>query len=218
MSAKIEAAERYLSKDEQAELDDLREEIKTSWPKILDEITMDSEYKEASSAIKWLRRVLDENVPYGKHGRGIASALFFRELKPERTPEEEFETHILAWCLEIVSQGLNYFIILYWNPLPSYSFVKLFQLQTASLIADDIMDGSETRRGMPCWYKQEGVGMTAVNDCFLLENLVYEVLHKYFRNKDYYPNIVRLLQKTAYRTILGQNLDTRVGIDKNIHE
>ena len=78
-----------------------------------------------------------------------------------------------------------------------------------------MMDGSETRRGMPCWYKVEGVGLSAVNDCFLLENLVYEILHKYFRTKDYYAEVVRLVQQTAYRTILGQNLDTRTGIEKN---
>ena len=84
------------------------------------------------------------------------------------------------------------------------------------MIADDIMDGSEMRRGRPCWYKRENVGRRAIQDCFLLENLVYEILHRHFRDKEYYKDILRLLRKTSYRTILGQNMDTRIGIERKI--
>merc|ERR1740117_2219801 len=67
---------------------------------------------------------------------------------------------ILGWCLEF--------------------------LQTAFLIADDIMDDSETRRGKPCWYRREDVQMIAVNDALLLESLVYKVLKRHFAFEPYY--------------------------------
>lgn len=38
------------------------------------------------------------------------------------------------------------------------------------------MDGSITRRGRPCWYKNEKVGMIAINDGIILEACIYNIL------------------------------------------
>ena len=63
-------------------------------------------------------------------------------------------------------------------------------MQGYFLVADDIMDGSTTRRGQPCWYKKNNLGMLAINDAILLETCIYTLLDKYFREKPYYLNLL----------------------------
>lgn len=63
------------------------------------------------------------------------------------------------------------------------------------LIVDDIMDKSETRRGQPCWYKIEEVGMISINDALMIENGIYHILKKYFSEKDYYLKLIELFHE-----------------------
>lgn len=63
------------------------------------------------------------------------------------------------------------------------------------MVSDDIMDASITRRGQPCWYKSEGVGMVAINDAFILESCIYIFLKKYFKKTDYYIELVELFHE-----------------------
>ena len=68
-------------------------------------------------------------------------------------------------------------------------------MQAFFLVADDIMDGSTTRRGQPCWYKRDDVGMTAVNDAILLETCIYTLLHNHFHDQ---PNYLDTLEAFIY--------------------
>ncbi|NXX80547.1 FPPS synthase, partial [Urocolius indicus] len=54
---------------------------------------------------------------------------------------------------------------------------------------------------------QEGVGLDAINDAFLLESSVYRLLKKYCGDQPYYLQLVELFLQTAYQTELGQTLD-----------
>lgn len=80
-------------------------------------------------------------------------------------------------------------------------------LQAFFLVSDDIMDGSITRRGKPCWYRQEGVGMIAINDSFMLEAAIYTLLKKYFRQHPNYIDLVELFHDVTYQTEIGQLCD-----------
>lgn len=80
-------------------------------------------------------------------------------------------------------------------------------LQAFFLVADDIMDGSVTRRGQPCWYKKDGIGLDAINDAFLLEASIYRLLRKHCRDQPYYVNLLELFTETSFQTELGQALD-----------
>ena len=50
---------------------------------------------------------------------------------------------------------LTIYYVFPFNKQLTYSLLNFTaQMQGAYLVADDIMDHSQTRRGKPCWYKQ----------------------------------------------------------------
>ena len=101
----------------------------------------------------------------------------------------------------------------------------LQQLQAFFLVSDDMMDASITRRGQPCWYlapaprvfapsitssgsfKHPLVGNLAINDAFLLEGAIYQLLRNHFRGDPCYLNILELFHECTYKTELGQLVD-----------
>ncbi|KAM9782668.1 farnesyl pyrophosphate synthase [Neosynchiropus ocellatus] len=69
------------------------------------------------------------------------------------------------------------------------------------------MDASVTRRGQPCWYKKDGIGLDAINDSFLVESCIYRLLRMYCRKQPYYVHLLELFTETSFQTELGQALD-----------
>jgi len=41
-----------------------------------------------------------------------------------------------------------------------------------------MMDSSITRRGRSCWYRVDGVGMTAVIDASILEGAIFQLISR----------------------------------------
>ena len=77
------------------------------------------------------------------------------------------------------------------------------KLQAFFLVSDDVMDSSITRRGQPCWYRNEGVGLIAINDAFILESAIYWLLKKHFRADPSYINLLELFHEVRlFVTIL----------------
>ncbi|RIA84110.1 farnesyl pyrophosphate synthase [Glomus cerebriforme] len=133
-------------------------------------------------SVKWIEKNIYHNVQGGKMNRGLSVVDTLKILKNDQlTAEELLKSRVLGWCIE-------------W-------------LQAFFLVADDIMDSSITRRGNPCWYKMEGVGMIAINDAFILESAIYFFLKKYFRQDPYYIDLVELFHEITLETELGQLLD-----------
>lgn len=125
---------------------------------------------------------LKTNAVGGKCNRGMSvpdsvSLLLGRPL----TEEEYFKAATLGWMTEL--------------------------LQAFFLVSDDIMDSSITRRGKPCWYRTEGVGMIAINDAFMLESAIYTLLKKYFRDHPRYVDFLELFHEVTYQTEIGQLCD-----------
>lgn len=72
---------------------------------------------------------------------------------------------------------------------------------------DDIMDSSETRRGLACWYRVEDVKMTAINDASMIENCIYYLLRKHFSHLPCYVKLMELFHETMLITTIGQSMD-----------
>ncbi|KAH8422613.1 FPP/GGPP synthase family protein [Aspergillus melleus] len=93
-------------------------------------------------------------------------------------------------------------------------------LQAHFLVHDDIMDYSDTRRGQPCWYKLQEVGLVAINDGTMLHSCIFMLLKSRFRSHPAYVQLVELFHETTFQTLLGQlcDLDTAphetVGLDQ----
>ncbi|KAI1885916.1 hypothetical protein AGOR_G00208680 [Albula goreensis] len=136
-----------------------------------------------ADALNRLREVLQYNAPGGKRNRGLSVIGSLREFVPpsELSHDAVQRALLVGWCIEL--------------------------LQAFFLVADDIMDASVTRRGQPCWYKKEGVGLDAINDSFLLEGAIYRLLRRHCRAQPYYTHLLELFTETSFQTELGQALD-----------
>jgi len=132
---------------------------------------------------EWLKQVLDYNVPGGKLNRGMAVYDVLEAIKgPEGISESDaFKANALGWCVE-------------W-------------LQAFFLVADDLMDGSITRRGQPCWYKQEKVGLIACNDYILIECCIYRIIKHNFSDHPAYVQLMDMFHEVTFQTSHGQLLD-----------
>ena len=133
-------------------------------------------------ALEWIGAMMDYNVPGGKLNRGTTVLSVQSTLKmAPLTALETCRAAVLGWAIEY--------------------------LQAFFLVADDVMDESQTRRGQPCWYKKPNVHMIAINDSFLLESFVFTILKKHFGHEPYYLNLIELFISVIQKTEVGQLLD-----------
>lgn len=63
------------------------------------------------------------------------------------------------------------------------------------------MDESETRRGRPSWFRVNNHGVLAINDGILLEQGIYVILKKYFRNEPYYVQVLEMFHDVSYSNL-----------------
>eukprot|EP00793_Prasinoderma_coloniale_P005715 PRCOL_00004189-RA len=149
---------------------------------LVDEIEAGDKAAMPPNAVKWVREMVEYNVPGGKLNRGLAVVEGFRQLRRGVLKESElFRACALGWCIE-------------W-------------LQAFFLVADDIMDASITRRGQPCWYKVPKVEMKACNDCILLEAHIYKIIKTHFGSDPFYTELLELFHEVTWQTSSGQLLD-----------
>lgn len=135
---------------------------------------------------QWISRLSSEALTGGKGFRGATVSLVARTLTGG-VPDDAL---VLGWAIE-------------W-------------LQGGFLVADDMMDGSETRRGSPAWYRQtqdlpggvKEVGTIAVNDALLLLSQVHRIIALQFHDRPaLQTQLDKLFLEVRYKTELGQLVD-----------
>uniref|UniRef100_A0A7S2G8X4 Farnesyl pyrophosphate synthase n=1 Tax=Alexandrium andersonii TaxID=327968 RepID=A0A7S2G8X4_9DINO len=135
--------------------------------------------------VKWVREMLEYNVKGGKMNRGLmvvsSGEIILRSKGVAVDSDMLTKLAVLGWCIE-------------W-------------LQAWLLVADDIMDDSQTRRGQKCWYRNEHVNKIAINDAFMIEMCVFRTLKRHFWQEPYYQQLVDLFMETTFQTECGQLLD-----------
>lgn len=158
-------------------------EFMAIFPDIVRDLTDAGRHTDIPEITRWYSKLLQYNVPCGKKNRGLATVFSYKLLedRAKLTPENIRLANILGWCVEM--------------------------LQAFFLVSDDIMDSSEMRRGAPCWYRLDGVGLSAFNDAIMLENGIYSILRKYFRDHPAYIPVVELFHDVTLKTSMGQALD-----------
>merc|ERR1719203_793901 len=143
-------------------------------------------YELPTTEVSWVSRSLEFNTLGGKMNRGLTVVEVAVDIMRHqgRSP---------------TNRDLNRFAVLGWTT--EY-------LQACMLMADDMMDGSLTRRGQPCWYLQDKVGLLATNDFLMMEMFVYKLLKRHFGQEEYYGWLLDLYLETTFQTECGQLLDS----------
>jgi len=164
-----------------------RDKFMLIYPQLRDEMLTHMSTNEMTDEAKdWCREMMDYTVPGGKLNRGLTVIAVHRTLTEanqgrDLTDLEIAKASVLGWAIEF--------------------------LQAFFLVADDVMDASQTRRGQPCWYKVPKVGNIAINDSFLLESFVFTMLKQHFGHETYYLQLVELFLQVVQQTEFGQLLD-----------
>lgn len=142
-------------------------------------------YELPVESVTYVDRMIEYTVAGGKMNRGLATIAvidtLFKASGKKLTNKVRLQAAALGWCIEY--------------------------LQAFFLVADDIMDASETRRGQPCWFRLPEVRLVAINDSFILESCVYKILKRYFGTEPYYVQLVDLFLEVTRQTEVGQLLD-----------
>jgi farnesyl diphosphate synthase len=154
------------------------------YPMLREEILdhMQNENEMPKEALSWCQEMMDYTVPGGKLNRGLTVVAVHQTLLGrDLTPLETAKASVLGWAIEF--------------------------LQAFFLVADDVMDDSQTRRGQPCWYKLPKVQNIAINDSFLLESYVFFMIKHHFGDTPYYLQLVELFINVVQKTEFGQLID-----------
>lgn len=149
--------------------------------------------------LPYVKEMMDTNCKGGKYNRGLSvveiALEIARALRPTGSPAElsrlVHDASVCGWAIEF--------------------------MQAHFLVLDDIMDGSEMRRGNPCWYRFPGVTTpVAINDGLILMAWVTRMLEIFLSDRENHAQLFRMLHDVHMKTCMGQFYDTTSMIDSTL--
>ncbi|KAJ3560691.1 hypothetical protein NP233_g10672 [Leucocoprinus birnbaumii] len=161
---------------------------------VYDRITSDlvNEWRKEGvpeEAITRYKKSLDYNLLGGKMYRGVTVVNTAQILKRHPLSEDEYlKAAVLGWCVELG--------------------------HAHGLVTDDIMDESMTRRFRPCWYRNLGIGLTAISDSAIGFWSIHRLLRLYFRKDPYYVDLLELFLESRWQTEIGQLIDLITALEE----
>lgn len=157
---------------------------------------LSTNFEMDSNRQKYLQKMMDITCLGGKYNRGLTVFGVVENLLGETAHDEATKERMLhdacvcGWMIEF--------------------------LQAHYLVEDDIMDGSLTRRGKPCWYRYPGVTVqNAINDGIILRAWVNMMALHYFADRPFLCELLSQLQRVDYSTAVGQLYDVTSMYDSN---
>ncbi|KPJ02014.1 Farnesyl pyrophosphate synthase [Papilio xuthus] len=72
------------------------------------------------------------------------------------------------------------------------------------------MEGSEMRRGAPCWHRRPDVGLSGINDAVFVQSAMYSTLKRYFSVKSYYKNVLEMFNEMLLKCSIGHHLEKQL--------
>ncbi|KAF2886281.1 hypothetical protein ILUMI_19892 [Ignelater luminosus] len=87
-------------------------------------------------------------------------------------------------------------------------------MHSSLLMTNDLMTGEETRRGIPCWYKNADVKQKAMYDAIMIKFKLYSILKKYFSGHHCYVPTLDLFNDVVMETAMGKSLNAMSVIDE----
>jgi len=123
--------------------------------------------------VDYFTRCLDHNTFSSEYKTGLLVVEAAEAFRGRRLNDSEYEkAAILGWAVVFLH---SYF-----------------------LISDNIVDQVETSHGKVSWHCVEGVGLKAINDSFLVEGAVFQLVREHFRNEPYYIDLLELIHETRH--------------------
>ncbi|KAK1444343.1 farnesyl diphosphate synthase [Babesia gibsoni] len=151
-------------------------------------------YEIGDEDVGYYSHAIQYNLQGGKLIRGTLVVSTMRLGMGECTTDHLWhQALVLGWCVEL--------------------------LQTAFLVADDVMDRSIIRRSHICWYLVPTIGVAnAVNDTMFFYTLTHRIISSQFKDSAHLLNILDLFNKVSMTTILGQHMDTYDAMDDSLFD